>query len=96
MICFSVNMKIERQQSYMLHSNQVRANEGDVIDLLEHADDASVIDTRNHDRQKIRQQRGLFLQVERERLVVAAGAVSMPLFIESTHGLTSRRSRPGR
>ena len=67
-----------------------------MVNLAEHLDHSSMVDAGDEDGEEISEQRGLFLQVERERLVVAAGTVSMPLFIESTHGLTSRRSRPGR
>ena len=42
-----------------------------MIDLLEHADDASMVDARDHDRQEIGEQGRLLLQVEGEGLVVA-------------------------
>ena len=54
----------------MLHSDQVGANEGNVVDLLEHANNAGVVDTRDQDRKQVREQCGLLLQVERQALVV--------------------------
>ena len=37
-------------KTYVLHGDQVRANEWDVVDLLEHANNAGVIDSGNQDR----------------------------------------------
>ena len=42
-----------------------------MVNLSEHLDDTSVVDTRDHHAQKISQERRLLLQIERERLVVA-------------------------
>lgn len=55
----------------MLHGDQVRANERNVIDLLEHANYARMVDARNHDREKVCEQRRLLLKVERKGLVIA-------------------------
>ena len=37
-------------RTYVLHGDQVRANEWYVVDLLEHANNAGVIDSGNQDR----------------------------------------------
>ena len=42
-----------------------------MVDLLEHPHDTRVVNARDHDRQEIRKECGLLLEVERERLVVA-------------------------
>ena len=55
----------------MLNSNKVRANEGDVVHLAEHSDHTGMIDAGDQHTQKIGQQRWLFLEVERQSLVVA-------------------------
>ena len=57
--------------AYMLYRNQVRADERNVVDLAEHLDDASVVDTRNEDSEQVSEQCRLLLQVERQGLVVA-------------------------
>ena len=55
----------------MLHSDKVRADKRDVIDLLEHANNAAVVDTGNQHRKQVREKGWLFLKVERQTLVVA-------------------------
>ena len=77
----------------MLDSNQVRANKRYVVDLLEHTDNPAMIDARNQDREKIREERRLLLQVEGQSLVIATILISKaPVFSLAT--LTSRRSQP--
>ena len=49
----------------MLHSDQVGADERNVIDLLEHANNSPMVDTGDQNRKQVRQQRWLLLQVER-------------------------------
>ena len=67
-----------RQITYMLDGNQVRPDEWDVIDLSEHLDHSAVVNTRDEHSEKIREQGGLFFEVERKRLVVAEqGCVSI-------------------
>ena len=56
----------------MLYGDQVRPDEGDVVDLAEHLDHSCVVDTRDHHAEQVSEQRGLLLQVEREGLVVAS------------------------
>lgn len=55
----------------MLDSNEVRANERNVVDLPEHPHNAGMVDARNQDRQQVGEKRWLLLQVERKSLVVA-------------------------
>ena len=55
----------------MLDSNEICADERNVINLPEHLDNTCVVDTRNEDSEKIGEERRLFLQVEREGFVVA-------------------------
>jgi hypothetical protein len=53
----------------MLHSDKVRTNEWDVVDLTEHSDHATVINAGNQYAQKIGQQCWLFLEIERQSFV---------------------------
>ena len=65
----------------MLHSDQVGANEWNVVNLAEHLHHTAVIDARDEDGQEVCQKSRLFLQVERESLVIAArdGQVMPPM-----------------
>lgn len=55
----------------MLHGDEVRADEGNMVDRPEHLDDASVIDTGNEDGEEVGKECRLFLEVECECFVVA-------------------------
>lgn len=55
----------------MLHGDEIRADQWDMVDLAEHPDDTRMVDSRNHDGQQIGEEVRLLLQVESERLVVA-------------------------
>ena len=57
--------------AYMLHGDQVRANERDVVHLPEHTDNAGVVDAGNENGEEVGKEGGLFLEVEREGLVIA-------------------------
>lgn len=56
--------------AYLLHGDEVCSDERDVIDLVEHANNTTMVDTRNQHSQQISQQSWLFLEVERKSLVV--------------------------
>lgn len=60
----------------MLNSNKVCPDERNVINLAEHADHASVVDSRNQRRQKICQERWLLLEIESKSLVITVGYVN--------------------
>ena len=55
----------------MLYSNEVGADERNVINLSEGADNAAVVDTRDKDSKEISQQGRLLLEVEGEGFVVS-------------------------
>lgn len=55
----------------MLDSNQVSPNERYVVNLSEHANDTSMIDSGNEDSKEISQQGGVLLQIECQSFVVA-------------------------
>ena len=57
----------------MLDCNEIRLDEWDVVVILvlEHADNATVVNTGDEDREQIVEQVRLLLKVEREGLVVA-------------------------
>lgn len=55
----------------MLDSDEVGANERDMIDLTEHADDAGVVNTRNKNSQQVGKKCWLLLEIECQGLVVA-------------------------
>jgi hypothetical protein len=55
----------------MLNGDKVRANKREMLGLSECSYNTSMVDTWDEDREKIRQQRGLLLQVERKSLVIA-------------------------
>ena len=61
----------------MLYSNKIRADERDVVDLAERADDSAVVDAGDEDGEEVGEERGLFLEIECERLVVARDVVSI-------------------
>ena len=63
--------------TYVLHSDEVRANEWNVVDLAEHLHHTAVVDARDEDGQEVCQESRLLLQVERESLVVAATTSQM-------------------
>ena len=61
----------DNELPHMLNGDEVGANEGYMIDLLEHANNAAVVDTGNQHREQVREKGWLFLKVERQTLVVA-------------------------
>ena len=61
--------------TYVLHGDQVGADQWDVVDLAEHLHHTAVVDARDEDGQKVCQESRLLLQVERESLVIAAKMV---------------------
>ena len=69
-------MDNEFQDTHVLNSDEIRANERDVIDLAESADDARMVDSRNKNSQKVSQESWLFLQIECQSLVVTLSEVS--------------------
>jgi hypothetical protein len=54
----------------MLNGDQVRPNEGYVIQLAKRAHNTAMVDARNQDGEEVIQESGVFLKVEREGLVV--------------------------
>ena len=62
---------VGRRAAYVLDGDEVRADKGDVVNLSEGPDNSRVIDTGNENSKQVGKERGLFLQVEREGLVVA-------------------------
>ena len=56
----------------MLHGDEVGADERNVVDLTEHLNNTSVVDTWDQRGQQVSEKSRLLLQVERKRLVVAA------------------------
>ena len=64
------------QPTHMLNSNEICANERDVIDLAESADDARMVNSRNKNRQKVGQESRLFLQIECQSFVITLSEVS--------------------
>ena len=58
----------------MLDSDEVRADERGVLYLVEHTNNPGVINARNENGEEISQKCGLFLEVERQRFVVAIGS----------------------
>jgi hypothetical protein len=69
----------EVQATHMLNNDEICANERDMIDLAESADDARMVNSRNSNSQKVGQERQLFLQIERQSFVVTLSAVSTML-----------------
>ena len=55
----------------MLNSNEIRADEGNVVHLPECPHHSTVINARNENGEEVSQKSGLFLKVERQRFVVA-------------------------
>jgi hypothetical protein len=56
----------------VLHRDEVGPDERDVVVLTECPDDAGVVDARYQNREKVRKQSRLLLEVEGDRLVVAS------------------------
>ena len=52
----SATMSSDDQTTYMLDSDEIRADERDVIDLAEHTNNTRMINTRDEDSQKIDQE----------------------------------------
>ena len=73
--------------TYVLHSDEVRANEWYVVDLAEHLHHTAVVDAGDKNGQEVCQESRLLLQVERESLVVAArnGQVMIPMSSMHAH-----------
>lgn len=58
----------------MLNSDEIRADKGNVVHLPECPHHSAVINARNENGEEISQKCGLFLEVERQRFVVAIGS----------------------
>lgn len=56
--------------TYLLYSNEIWANQRNVVDLSEHSNNTAVINPRNEDSEEVRQKCGLFLEVESKGFVV--------------------------
>ena len=54
----------------MLDSNEIRADERNMVNLAEHTNNTRIINTRDGDSQKDSQEGGLSLKVERQRLII--------------------------
>ena len=67
---FSTTMSGESQTTYVLDSDEIRANERDMVDLAERTNNTRMIDTRDEDSQKVGQEGWLFLKVEGQRLII--------------------------
>jgi hypothetical protein len=67
---FSATMSSESKTTYMLDSDEIRADERDVVDLAERTNNTRMINTRDEDSQKVGQEGRLFLKVERQRLII--------------------------
>jgi hypothetical protein len=61
----------------MLDSNEVRADERYVVELAECSDNAAMVNAGYHNREQIREQSWLFLEVKCQRLVVAVAIISV-------------------
>lgn len=57
----------------LLDRDEVRLDQGQVVELLEDANDAGVVHTRSEDGQEVVDQRGLVVVVELDALVVVLG-----------------------
>jgi hypothetical protein len=64
------------QATHMLNSDEICANERDVIDLAESADDARIVNSRNENNQKVGQESRLFLQIECQSFVITSFEVN--------------------
>jgi hypothetical protein len=69
-------MGSEFQATRMLNIDEIYANEKDVINLAESADDARMVNSRNKNGQKVGQESELFLQIERQSFVITLSRVS--------------------
>jgi hypothetical protein len=50
---FSATMSSESQMTYMLDSDEIRADERDVVDLAKRTTNTRMIDTRDENNQKV-------------------------------------------
>jgi ribosomal protein S27AE len=66
-----ISSNSRRKEAYMLDGNEICPNQGNMIYLAEHTDNARVFNAGNEDSEKISQKRRLLLKVECERLVVS-------------------------
>ncbi len=69
----------------MLHGDEVRADEGNMVDRPEHLDDTSMIDTGNEDSEEVGKECRLFLEVERQCFVVAVHVKLASFFMQAKH-----------
>jgi len=60
----------------MLNSDEICANERDVIDLAKSADDAGMVNSRNKNGQKVGQESQLFSRVVCQSFVITLSEVS--------------------
>ena len=59
-----------KSTTYLLYSNEIGADQGNVVDLSKHSDNTAVINTRNEDSEEVCQKCGLFLKVESKGFVI--------------------------
>ena len=59
-------------QTYVLHGDEVRLDQGHVVCRLEEADNTGMVDTRDQDGEQVVEQCRLLSEIEVEGLVVAA------------------------
>lgn len=59
-----------RKAAYLLHADEVVLDHRELVRLLEHLDDASVVDTSGENREEVIEEHRLLLEVEVERFVV--------------------------
>jgi len=70
----------EFHATHMLDSNKIGADERNVIDLAESADNTRMVNWRNQNSQKVGQEGRLFLEVEGQRLVITVSDISKHIF----------------
>ena len=90
---FSYVAKKKYHTTYMLDSNKVGADEREVADLTECANNTRVVNSRDKNGQEVSQEGGLFLKVECQRLIVTTVDVSQWAVLR-IQKLTSRHWRP--
>lgn len=56
----------------MLDRNEIRADERNVVNLTESTDNTRMVGSRNENGQEVSQEGWLFLEIERQRLVITA------------------------
>lgn len=74
----------------MLNSDEILPNERYVVLITEHADHPSVINPRDQDGEKVREESRLFLKVERESLKDTSASSTQLLFMSTDLVVTVR------